>query len=104
MSAAHLPNPATNIAVVAHAADDLRVEEVPEPTPGPGEAVIEVAYGGVCGSDLHYWTHGAAGLSILREPMVLGHEMSGTVLTAAKDGSGPATGTPVTVHPATHDS
>ena len=29
-----------NLAVVAHAADDLRVEEVPEPTPGPGEAVV----------------------------------------------------------------
>ena len=93
-----------NLAVVAHAADDLRVEEVPEPQPGPGEAVVSVAYGGICGSDLHYWTHGAAGLSILREPMVLGHEMSGTVLVAAADGSGPAVGTPVTVHPATHDS
>lgn len=93
-----------NLAVVVHAADDLRVEEVPEPQPGPGEAVVSVAYGGICGSDLHYWSHGAAGLSILREPMVLGHEMSGTVLVAAADGSGPAAGTPVTVHPATHDS
>ena len=104
MSARDLPDLAPNIAVVAHSAGDLRVEEVPEPTPGPGEAVVSVAYGGICGSDLHYWTHGAAGLSILREPMVLGHEMSGTVLVAAEDGSGPAAGTPVTVHPATHDS
>lgn len=93
-----------NLAVVAHAAGDLRVEEVPEPSPGPDEAVVAVAYGGVCGSDLHYWTHGAAGESILREPMVLGHEMSGTVLVPAADGSGPAAGTPVTAHPATHDS
>lgn len=100
--AAVLPGP--NLAVVAHAAGDLRVEEVPEPAAGEDHAVVAVAYGGICGSDLHYWTHGAAGESILREPMVLGHEMSGTVLVAAADGSGPAAGTPVTAHPATHDS
>ncbi|MFC7431063.1 MULTISPECIES: zinc-binding dehydrogenase [unclassified Agrococcus] len=92
------------IAVVAHAASDVRVEEVPEPTPAADEAVVAVAYGGICGSDLHYWQHGAAGESILREPMVLGHEVSGVVAVAAADGSGPAAGTPVTVHPATPDS
>ena len=36
--------------------------------PGPDEAVVEIAYGGICGSDLHYWLHGAAGESILRAP------------------------------------
>ncbi len=92
------------LAVVAHAASDVRVETVPEPTPQPHEAVVAIAYGGICGSDLHYWTHGAAGESILREPMVLGHEVSGVVAVAAADGSGPAVGTPVTVHPATPDS
>lgn len=90
-----------NLAVVAHARDDLRVEEVPEPQPRADEAVVAIAYGGICGSDLHYWTHGAAGQSILREPMILGHEVVGTVLSAAADGSGPAAGTPVAVHPAT---
>ena len=48
--------------------------------------MIEVAYGGVCGSDLHYWTHGAAGESILRAPMVLGHEVVGDVVQSAADG------------------
>ncbi|KQR23614.1 zinc-binding dehydrogenase [Microbacterium sp. Leaf151] len=91
----------TNLAVVAHAADDLRVEDTDEPIPGADEAVVAVAYGGVCGSDLHYWRHGAAGASILREPLVLGHELSGTVVRAAADGSGPAVGTPVAVHPLT---
>jgi len=91
----------TNTAVVAHAADDLRIEDIGEPTPAADEAVVEVAYGGVCGSDLHYWRHGAAGASILREPMVLGHELSGTVVVAAADGSGPAVGTRVAVHPLT---
>lgn len=90
-----------NLGLVAHAKEDVRVEALPEPQPGPSEAVVEIAYGGICGSDLHYWLHGAAGQSILREPMVLGHEVVGTVLTAAADGTGPASGTPVAVHPAT---
>ncbi len=87
--------------MVAYAAGDLRIEEVPLAAPGPDEAVVEVAYGGICGSDLHYWLHGAAGESILKAPMVLGHEISGTVVVAAADGTGPAAGTPVAVHPAT---
>ena len=92
--------PETSPAVVAHAADDLRIDDIPLRAPGPDEAVVEIAYGGICGSDLHYWTHGAAGESILRAPMVLGHEVVGTVVTAAADGIGPLAGTRVAVHPA----
>jgi L-idonate 5-dehydrogenase len=93
--------PVSGPAVVAYAAGDLRIEDVPLAAPGPGEAVVEVAYGGICGSDLHYWLHGAAGESVLKAPLVLGHEISGVVVRAAADGSGPAAGTPVAVHPAT---
>lgn len=91
----------SNLAVVAHGKEDLRIDSVPEPIAALDEAVLSIAYGGICGSDLHYWTHGAAGESILREPMTLGHEVVGTVLTAASDGSGFAAGTRVAVHPAT---
>ncbi|MDH6180290.1 L-idonate 5-dehydrogenase [Microbacteriaceae bacterium SG_E_30_P1] len=93
--------PERTLAVVAHAKDDLRVEEIAVPTPGPDEVVVRIAYGGVCGSDLHYWQHGAAGESILRAPMILGHEVVGTVAQAASDGSGPGVGAAVAVHPAT---
>ncbi|WLP92859.1 L-idonate 5-dehydrogenase [Gordonia sp. NB41Y] len=89
------------VAVVAHAADDLRVEQVAVRPPKNDEALLRIAYGGICGSDLHYWRHGAAGESILRAPMRLGHEASGVVVAAAADGSGPAAGTAVTIHPAT---
>ena len=82
--------PATAAAVVAHAAGDLRVEAIDVPAPAPDEAVIDIAYGGICGSDLHYWLHGAAGESILKAPMILGHEIVGTVIRAAADGTGPA--------------
>jgi L-idonate 5-dehydrogenase len=93
----------TTLGVVAHGPGDLRVEDVPLAEPGSSEAVVAVAYGGVCGSDLHYWRHGAVGESILRAPMVLGHEIVGVVTRAAADGSGPAEGTPVAVHPATRE-
>lgn len=89
------------LGVVVHAAGDLRVEQVPLATPAPDEAVVRIAYGGICGSDLHYWRHGAAGESVLREPLLLGHEVAGTVEVAAADGTGPAAGTEVAVHPAT---
>ena len=92
--------PDTSPAVVVHATDDLRVDDLPLRSPEADEAVVEIAYGGICGSDLHYWTHGAAGESILRAPMVLGHEVVGTVVSAAADGTGPAAGTRVAVHPA----
>jgi L-iditol 2-dehydrogenase/L-idonate 5-dehydrogenase len=93
--------PVSGLAVVAHAPGDLRVEEIAVTAPAPDEAVVEIAYGGICGSDLHYWLHGAAGESVLKAPMVLGHEIVGTVVRAAADGTGPAAGAPVAVHPAT---
>ncbi|MFC8371288.1 MULTISPECIES: zinc-binding dehydrogenase [unclassified Streptomyces] len=93
----------TTTAVVAHGAGDVRVEETGLRAPEPHEAVVTVAFGGICGSDLHYWKHGAVGESVLRAPMVLGHEVVGTVLRAASDGSGPAAGTRVAVHPSRHE-
>ncbi len=47
---------------------------------GDDDLKIELHTVGVCGSDVHYYTHGAIGDYILREPMVLGHEGSGTVV------------------------
>ena len=79
----------------------LHVVELPEPSPAADEAIVEIAYAGICGSDLHYVRHGAAGESILRDEMLLGHEVSGTVVQAAADGSGPAAGTRVVPHPGT---
>ena len=93
--------PSSGPALVAHAAGDLRIDEVPLAAPAVDEAVVEVMYGGICGSDLHYWLHGAAGESILKAPLVLGHEISGRVVRPAANGAGPQAGTAVAVHPAT---
>jgi L-idonate 5-dehydrogenase len=60
-----------------HAAKDLRIEELDSPTPGPGEVLVILEAGGICGSDLHYFNHGGFGSVRLREPMILGHEVAG---------------------------
>jgi len=66
-------------AIVIHAAHDLRIEDVATEAPGAGEVRLRLATGGVCGSDLHYYNHGGFGAIRLREPMVLGHEVSAYV-------------------------
>ncbi|MES0133567.1 L-idonate 5-dehydrogenase [Mesorhizobium sp. M0016] len=65
--------------IVIHAAKDLRVEETDPGSPGYGQVEIAVEAGGICGSDLHYYNHGGFGAIRLREPMILGHEVAGTV-------------------------
>jgi L-idonate 5-dehydrogenase len=66
-------------AVVAHAAKDLRVENAPAPELGLHDIGVRVAFGGICGSDLHYYNHGGFGVVRLREPMILGHEVAGVI-------------------------
>ena len=66
-------------AIVIHAAKDLRIEERADEALGAGQMRLRLAVGGVCGSDLHYYNHGGFGAIRLREPMVLGHEVSAYV-------------------------
>ncbi|MBC5765914.1 L-idonate 5-dehydrogenase [Ramlibacter albus] len=66
-------------ALVIHAAGDLRVEDVPTPRVETGQLRVKVRYGGICGSDLHYYQHGGFGTVRVKEPMVLGHEVAGVV-------------------------
>lgn len=87
-------------AVVAHGAGDLRLEERPTPVAGPGAVAVGIHYGGICGSDLHYWRHGAVGEFRLREPLILGHEVVGRVQQTGPGVVGLPPGTPVAVHPA----
>ena len=85
-------------ALAIHGKEDIRWEDREAPTPGDGEVRLRVNYVGICGSDLHYYFHGANGEYTIREPLTPGHELSGVV---DLDPSGRlAPGTPVTVHPA----
>jgi L-idonate 5-dehydrogenase len=86
-------------AIVIHAPHDLRVEDRPEEAPGPGQVRLRLARGGVCGSDLHYYHHGGFGTVRLREPMILGHEVSAFVEEVGEGVTGLARGQLVAVSP-----
>lgn len=86
-------------AITVHAAKDLRIEEQPIPSPGPGQVLVRMERGGICGSDLHYYNHGGFGTVRLREPMILGHEVAGTIETLGPDVAGLAAGQRVAASP-----
>ena len=88
-------------AVVVHGAGDLRIDQLPDPAPGAGEVLIAMEWGGICGSDLAYLRHGSSGTAVLKQPMVLGHEMAGLIAELGAGVTGLQIGQPVTVHPAT---
>ncbi len=66
-------------ALFIHAQRDLRLQDVPPDPLGPQQVRIAVQRGGICGSDLHYYQHAGFGPVRLREPMILGHEVSGKI-------------------------
>ncbi len=68
-----------------HAKEDLRIEAADDPQIGPGQVLIRLGAGGICGSDLHYYFEGRNGSFVIREPLIPGHEASGVV---AKVGPG----------------
>ena len=62
-----------------HGQHDLQIEEVALGDPGPGEVLVRLGAGGICGSDLHYYHDGGFGAIRVREPIILGHEAAGTI-------------------------
>lgn len=69
----------TMMCAVLHGVRDLRIEHRPTPAPGPGDVLVKVTRVGVCGSDVHYYTHGRIGDFVVKDPMILGHESAGIV-------------------------
>lgn len=67
------------LAARIHAKEDLRLDEFEVPAPGPGEVLLRLGAGGICGSDLHYYFEGRNGSFVVREPLIPGHEASAVV-------------------------
>jgi L-iditol 2-dehydrogenase len=76
-----------------HGPGDIRVADEPEPSPGPGEVLVQVTSVGICGSDLHWYDESGVGEARLDRPLVLGHEAAGVIA------SGPRAGERVAIDP-----
>ena len=71
--------------VVFHGEREVEIMEFPDPTPGPGEVVVEMKASGMCGSDLHQYRRpkgggpAATGLPVNPQPVIVGHEPAGII-------------------------
>ncbi|TPI07984.1 NAD(P)-dependent alcohol dehydrogenase [Mesorhizobium sp. B4-1-3] len=87
-------------ALVLEKKGELSLREIALPQDvGPDDVRIAIHTVGVCGSDVHYYTHGAIGSYIVREPMVLGHEASGTIVEVGANVTGLKVGDRVCMEP-----
>jgi (R,R)-butanediol dehydrogenase/meso-butanediol dehydrogenase/diacetyl reductase len=92
-------------AAVLHGEGDLRLEDVAERAPSPGDVAIDVVHNGLCGSDLKLFQMGLRAVSEPHPttghcgPQILGHEFSGTVVSAGADAAGVRVGDRVCVEP-----
>ena len=74
-------------AALYYGREDLRLEQVAEPSPGPGDVKLRILFNGICGSDLHEYYDGPITtrtephpLTGIRNPVIMGHEMCGEVV------------------------
>lgn len=79
--------------------NDIRIETDTVAAPGKGQVLVRVGAGGICGSDLHYFHDGGFGPIRVREPIILGHEVAGTVEAIGEGVSGLALGDRVALNP-----
>jgi 6-hydroxycyclohex-1-ene-1-carbonyl-CoA dehydrogenase len=77
-------------ALLYRSGEPLAVEEVPTPEPASGEILVKVAACGLCHTDLHYIDHGVP--TFKKPPLILGHEVSGTISALGEDVDGWQTG------------
>lgn len=89
----------TALAATLFAAEDLRLVERELPQLAPGMVRVEFGAGGICGSDMHYFRHARTGDFVVTEPLVLGHEIAGTVAAISAGVSGRRVGERVAINP-----
>lgn len=83
-------------AAVFHDHHDVRIEDVPDPPPAPGELLVRVAAVGICGTDAHEYASGPHMFPITHPhpvsghvgPMIPGHELAGVVVAAGPNVTG----------------
>jgi len=75
----------------------------PRPEPGPDDVLVRVHRVGICGSDVHYYTHGRIGSFVVERPLVLGHETAGVIEAVGSDVSPARIGERVAIEPGVPD-
>jgi len=86
-------------AAMLHKAQDMRIEEIPDPKPKPNEALVRLRAIGVCGSDVHYYFSGGLGKHKVEGPMLVGHECAGEVVEVGSEVTTVKPGDRVVVEP-----
>jgi L-idonate 5-dehydrogenase len=86
-------------AFLLHGAQDLRPAALPMPEAGPGEVTLAMRRAGICGSDIHYYSHGRIGSFVPQRPFVLGHEFAGEIVAVGDGVPAARIGERVTVDP-----
>lgn len=71
------------LAAILYGQEDLRLEETTDPTPGPGEVVIQVTVATTCGTDLKVWRRGGHA-KMLQPPTLFGHEAAGRIVAVGR--------------------
>lgn len=71
------------LAALLYGQEDLRLEQVADPTPDAGEVVIQVAAATTCGTDLKVWRRGGHA-KMLRPPTLFGHEAAGRIVAVGE--------------------
>lgn len=87
------------VAATLYGAEDLRMVESDLPPLAAGMVRISFGAGGICGSDMHYFRHGRTGDFVVRDPLVLGHEVAGEVVEVNASDALVAVGDRVAVNP-----
>lgn len=88
-----------NSAAYMTAVQKIEIRDCPMPTVADGEVLLEVAYVGVCGSDVHFFESGKRKDQDIPLPFILGHEASATVVSIGKGVSGLKPGDRVVIEP-----
>ncbi len=88
------------MSAVLYGAKDVRIEERSMPALRPDHVLLRVNRAGICGSDVHYFTHGYCAAFVPTRPFILGHELVATVTAVGEGVHQPAIGTRVVANPA----
>jgi L-iditol 2-dehydrogenase len=91
----------SNRAAVMTELEHIEIRELPEPEPGPRQAVVRIHAVGVCGSDTAYFKIGRIGDYVVDGPIVLGHEVSGEVAKVGSEVTNVSVGDRVAIEPGT---